>query len=461
MMPTLSLSGPRRASSGTSPSSLPGLAWVLVLLALIAAMTAAPAWAGPKIQNWQTPAGTRVYFVESHALPMLDVQVDFSAGAAYDPPGKSGVSSLTAGLLDGGTAGRLGPLDEAAISNRLADLGALLRAGADQDRTSVSLRTLSAPAQREPALALLADVLSAPSFPVAVFERDRARTVSALKDSLTQPETLAVRAFWRTLYPGHPYGAQSTPEGLEGLTRDDLLTFWRGHYRADRAVITLVGDLSRQDAEAIALGLTQGLPQEGAAASLTLPAVAPVQGGVVSEAHPATQAHLYLGMPAIAKGDPDFFPLMVGNYILGGGGFVSRLTKEVREKRGYAYSVYSTFAPLRGPGPFYISLQTKRSQADEALKVVRETLDRFLAEGPTAAELQAAKANLEGGFPLRLDTSRKLLDNVANIGFYGLPLDYLDTYTRRVEAVSVADIRAAFARHVKAGQLVTVKVAAE
>ena len=161
------------------------------------------------------------------------------------------------------------------------------------------------------------------------------------------------------------------------------------------------------------------------------------------------------------RGDPDFFPLTVGNYILGGGGFVSRLTKEVRDQRGYAYSVYSYFLPSQVAGPFEIGLQTKRSQATDALKVVRQVLAEFLAKGPTAAELRAAKANIVGGFPLRLDSNKKLLDNVAVIGFYGLPLDWLERYSQRVEAVTVADIRAAFARRIDPAHLVTVKVATD
>jgi zinc protease len=176
-------------------------------------------------------------------------------------------------------------------------------------------------------------------------------------------------------------------------------------------------------------------------------------------AHPAVQAHLLVGLPALKRGDPDFFPLAVGNYSLGGGGFVSRLMKEVRDKRGLAYSVHSYFQPLQQLGPFQMGLQTKKTQADDALKVAREVLASFLEQGPTETELQAAKQNLIGSFPLRLDSNRELLENVAMIGFYGLPLDYLDRYPENIEKVTVADIKAAFARHVRPEHLVTVVVA--
>ena len=178
-------------------------------------------------------------------------------------------------------------------------------------------------------------------------------------------------------------------------------------------------------------------------------------------AHPADQAHVLIGLPALRRGDPDFFALQVGNYTLGGGGFVSRLMREVREKRGFAYSVYSGFVPLEQLGPFQISLQTSKEQANEALRVVRDVVSGFMADGPSEDELRAAKQYLSGSFPLRLDSNRKLLDNVAVIGFYGLPLDYLDSYVDKVEQVTAADVRAAFARHVLQDKLVTVVVGGE
>ena len=422
-----------------------------------AALAVTPlAQAAPVIQHWQTAGGARVYFVESRALPIVDVQVDFSAGSAYDPAEKAGLASLTRGVLDLGA----GELDENAIAGRLADLGAQLGGGADLDRASVSLRTLADETKREPALAILRSVLQAPRFAPEVIERERARRSAALKDALTRPDTLAARAFWAALYPEHPYGRQTTPDGLNALTRADVQAFYAAHYRAERATVTLVGDLSRAQAETIAASLVEGLPQ-GAAAGSSLAAPQGYAPGETRIAHPSAQAHVYLGLPAIRRGDPDFFPLIVGNYTLGSGGFVSRLMKEVREKRGYAYSVYSSFSPLAQPGPFQIVLQTKGAQADDALAVAREVLARFVAEGPSAAELKAAKQNLVGGFPLRLDSNRKILDNVALIGFYGLPLDYLDRYAANVERVSAADVKAAFASHVALDRLSTVVAGGE
>jgi len=323
----------------------------------------------------------------------------------------------------------------------------------------VSLRTLSAPDKRVPAIEVLRAVLASPQFPADVFEREKARTVASLKEALTHPDVIASKAFWAAMYPAHPYGREATPESVAGLARADLLDFYRKHYTAQRAVVTLVGDLTRAQAEEIAQQITAGLPAGAGVAPLQAPQLPAASERRI--AHPAAQAHVLIGLPAVKRGDPDFFPLLVGNYTLGGGGFVSRLMKEVREKRGLAYSVYSYFMPLGQIGPYQIGLQTKKAQAGDALKVAREVLAGFLASGPSEAELQAAKQNLIGSFPLRIDSNRKILDNVSVIGFYGLPLDYLDRYAENVEKVTAAQIRAAFARHVTPENIVTVVVAGE
>jgi len=425
------------------------------LVAVAAVLTIPLAEAAVKIEHWVAPTGARVYFVETRALPIIDVQVDFSAGAARDPAGKSGLAQLTRGLMDLGA----GDLDESAIAERLADLGARLGGGADTDRASVSLRTLAAADKRGPAFDILRRVIAEPRFPEAVFERERTRTLAALRESLTRPETIASRAFWSSLYGTHPYGMQPTAESLTAIGLDDLRAFHAAHYVARSAAVTIVGALSRAEAEALALQLTEALPAGEPLAPTPDPALP--QGGERRVPHHATQAHIHLGLPALKRGDPDFYALTVGNYTLGGGGFVSRLMKEVRDKRGFAYSVYSYFAPMQVAGPFQIGLQTKRAQTGDALKVTRDVLQQFLAEGPSEVELAAAKANIVGSFPLRLDTNRKILDNVAAIGFFGMPLDYLDTYADKVRKVTAADVRAAFARHVRPEHLVTVVVAGD
>lgn len=428
--------------------------WCKILLLACCGLFSQWLAASPKIDHWFAPSGARVFFVENHDLPMLDVRIDFDAGTVRDPEGKPGVASLTNGLLDLGVQG----MDETQIADRLADLGAILGGGVEIDRASLQLRTLSADDKRIPALALMRSVLVSPQFSVDVFGREKARTIAGLKEASIRPENVAARAFWRLMYPAHPFGRDVTPEAVAAIEREDLVDFHRHHYTARRAAVTIVGDLSLEQAVILAQQLTADLPS-GDAAEADVPPVSlltePVERRI---SHPATQAHVLIGLPALQRGDPDFFALAVGNYTLGGGGFVSRLMKEVREKRGLAYSVSSHFMPLSQTGPFEISLQTRKAQADEALQVVREVLARFIASGPSEAELRAAKQNLIGSFPLRLDSNGKIVENVALIGFYGLPFDYLDRYAENIEKVTVAEIKAAFARHVSPERMVTIIV---
>lgn len=432
-----------------NPSPFAPLGALVALGALLLAVTGA-AEAGPKIEQWNTAAGARVLFVENHALPMIDVQIDFAAGSASDPAGRAGLAGLARGLLDAGTA----TLDEQAIADRSADIGAQIGGGAELDRSSLSIRSLSSPTERDAAVTLAADLLAHPAFPAEVLERERARAIAGLRESLTRPATLAARRLNEGVYADHPYGANVTPESLAAITRDDIVAFHRSRYTANNASIAIVGDLDRATAEQIAIRLTEALPRAAAPAPLRAPAMPAAAD--IRIPHPSAQAHILIGQPGLARQDPDYFPLLVGNYTLGGGGFVSRLTAEVREKRGFAYSVYSYFIPQQVAGMFQIGLQTRGSQVEEALGVVRRTLAGFIADGPTAAELKSAKDNLINGFGLRLDSNRKILDHVAMIGFYGLPLDWLDSYPRQVAAVTAEQVRDAFARRVRAEHLVTV-----
>ncbi len=423
--------------------------------ALILCLAAAPAWSLLPIQHWQTSNGVRVYFVETRNLPMLDVSVDFPAGSAYDTREKSGVAALTQNLLKLGAGG----LSEDEIARRMADTGAQFGGRVEADRAGVTLRTLTSADEMKQAIEVFARVLQRPEFPAAVLEREKARIIGAIKEADTKPETLATRSFSELVYGNHPYGLRGAGEAatVAAITRDDLVAFFRRYYTADRAVVAIIGDLDRAAAEALADTLTRELPRSSAAPEIpAVPSLARAETRVIP--HPASQSHLLIGMPGIKRSDPDYFPLFVGNYILGGGGFSSRITEEVRAKRGLAYSAYSYFSPMQERGPFVIGLQTRKDQAGEALAVVRATLKDFLANGPTADELHRAKQNLVGGFPLRIDSNRKLLDYLGVIGFYHLPLTYLEDFVPNVEKVTLADMRDAFARRVDPARMVTVVV---
>ncbi len=412
------------------------------------------AFATPHIQHWQAPSGAQVYFVEDHDLPMLDVAVNFAAGNGYDAADKIGVAGMTHGLLDAGAQG----LSEDDIARKLADIGAQMGGSFDADRAAVSLRTLSSAAERDAALDIMARVVQQPLFPEAVLAREKKSLIASLKEAETKPEHLAEKAFGKAVFGSHPYGWSTEVADVEKIKRADLENFYRAHYGAKSAVVALMGDVSRQQAEAIAQQLTGQLPQGGAS---ELPAVTrKIAASEQRIAHPASQSHILIGAPGIARNDPDYFPLYVGNYILGGGGFVSRLMNEVREKRGMAYSVYSYFMPMQQPGAFQIGLQTKKEQADEALQLVRETVRTFVEKGVTEQELRAAKDNIIGGFPLRIDSNKKILDYLSVIGFYQLPLTYLDDFTAKVDQVTSRQIHDAFKRRVDPDAMATVIVGA-
>lgn len=429
---------------------------LMMSAAMVATLVGAQAIAAP-VQSWTTEQGTRVYFIETHTLPIVDVQISFLAGSAFDTSNQVGLASMTASLLDQGAGSR----NEKEMAETLADIGAQLNTGAGMDSATVSLRTLSDPDRRTAAVGLMVDALSRPHFDGAVFKRDQARSIAALKEALTKPQVLSQRAYMAAIYPDHPYGRVVTPESMASLSRTDLESFWRQHYSAARASIALVGDLTRAEAEALAIQLTASLPADQADVPRGLPKPAATSAKVVSVEHPASQAHLVVGMPSVARDDPEQIALQVGNYTLGGGGFVSLLTKAVREDRGYAYSVYSYFDPKLVDGPFTIGLETKRAQADDALKVVNSVLGDFLRRGPTAVQLKAAQDNIAGGFPLRIDSNSKLAANLGVMAFYGLPTDWLEKYPERVRALTPEAIRTAFQKHVKPEQLVTVRTAAD
>lgn len=424
------------------------------LLPLFVLFWAVPVWAGVNIQHWTTPQGTRVYFVENHDIPMLDVAVDFPAGSRFDTADKNGLAALTHTMLGQGAGG----MSDIVIAQRLADVGAILDGVLDQDRAGASLRTLSSARERDAALAVLAAILHRPEFPLAVMQRERARMLAQLRDDESRPGEVAEKAFYQALYGNKGYGlpVAGTAKGLGRLVRDDLQAWYKARYRAGDAVISIIGDMSRAEAEQLALRLASGLPKGSAVDGMTPPAaLSPTQKRIH---HPSSQSHVLIGQIGMARSDPDYFTLYVGNHVLGGSGFDSRMMDEVRQKRGFAYSAYSYFTPMAQPGPLVIGLQTKNSQVEDAMKVARDTVARFVAEGPTEAELTQAKNNLVGGFPLRIDSNKKILDYLRAIGFYRLPLTYLDDWTRTVEGVTLEQIRDAFKRRINPDSLTVVIV---
>lgn len=426
----------------------------LVPTVLLSLLIYSNAQANPDIQTWTTDNGARVYFVHSPEIPMVDMRVVFDAGAARDGD-KSGLALLTNGLLGEGAAG----WNANQIATRFESVGAQFGNSTQRDMTAISLRTLSEKKIFGNAVELFSQILNQPDFPGSAFAREQRRLLAGLQQQKQQAGALAQKAFYRAVFRDHPYHSQPSgnEESVNELSVQDLKDFYAQYYVARNAVFAIVGAIDRKAAEQLANKVVGSLP-EGTAAE-PLPQVANLrQENEIRIQHPSAQTHILMGQPGMHRGDPDYFPLYVGNHMLGGSGLIARLSNEVREKRGLAYSTYSYFAPMRKNGPYTIGVQTKNESAQETLQVLRDTVATFINEGPTAEELEASKKNITGGFPLRISSNGKIIDYIAMIGFYQLPLDYLETFNDKVQAVSVEDIKSAFQRRIKLDKMVTVMV---
>jgi zinc protease len=403
------------------------------------------------IEKLESVKGAQAYLVQTKALPMVDIEISVDAGDRYDPAAKSGLATVVGQLMNYGAKSEKGLLTEAQIADEIADLGANLGVSVSGERAVMRIRTLSRQDLRDRAVQLASAMLSAPTYDAKILVREKQRMTTALLESETKPESVLDRRFRKSVYGNYPLANSPTVQSISNISAADLQQFHKQFYRGDRMIVSIVGDVSKTEAAEIVQGLLQRVPQSGPAIA-KLPGferspVEPLSQREVTIPFDSQQAHIAMGMTAVTRSNPDYFPLLVGNYVLGGGGFVSRLMSEVREKRGLAYSVFSYFDPGKDVGIFQAGLQTKNDQADLALDVMSSTIAQFIADGPTQSELDAAKANLMNGYPLRIDNNRKLLDNVSSIAWNNLPLDTMEIWTKQVEAVSLEQVKAAFQKY--------------
>lgn len=412
------------------------------------------ALAVPEIQHWRTKNDIPVYFIAARQLPMLDVQILFHAGSVRDA-GKPGVAQLTNALLEEGA----GDWSADVIADRFDQVGARFSASARRDAALVALRSLSEPRYLQPAVETVARLLKEPSFSPEALERVRQQMLSALQERAQSPGLIAQDAFLKTLYGNHPYAhpPEGTVESLKALQRNDVQDFYARHYTAANAVIAVVGDLDRAGAEALANTLTAGLPK-GETLAVPPAVTALTASQTLRIAHPSAQSHILIGQIGVRRTDPDYPALYLGNHVLGGNGLVAQLSQEIREKRGLAYGAYSAFSPMRESGPFAINLQTRNDQVDTALEVAQDTLRQFTAQGADATRLEEARQNITGSFALDIAGNSKLVNQLGGIGFYGLPLDYLQNYIKTMNALSLAQVKDAWQRHIQPDKLVTVIV---
>ena len=408
------------------------------------------------IQTWTLENGAKVMYVHSPQIPIVDIKVSFDAGVRRDDPGKIGVASFTGALMDTGTT----TLSEEAIRNQIARLAINLNTSTGLEHAVLDFRSQTKAEILQPALKLANQVLNQPAFDAKILKREQARSIQSLKQGQTDAGFLADRAITKFDYPEHPYGfpARISEQTIQNVKREDLVQFYRKHYVTEGAVVSIVGAVNRDQADKIAQEILKGLPRGQKHPPV---AVVNVDGGhSKSIAHPASQAHIQISLPVFTRHDPDYYTLLVGNYILGGG-FDSRLMKVLRDENGLVYGVSSSLAPYEQKGAFSIDFSTKKNEANRALKLTRETLAQFVQQGPTDAELKQAKDNLIGGFPLRFDSNGKLIAYLDVIGRYNLPLKFLDDYPEKVRHITKEDIRQAWQKRIDPNQLNTVVVGAE
>ncbi|KTC92509.1 insulinase family protein [Fluoribacter dumoffii] len=407
-----------------------------------------------KTEKWVTKNGVQVVFYPAMEVPMLDVSIAFAAGSAYDD-NQYGLSALTSSMMNQGNGGK----SASVIAETLADVGAQYKVEINRDMVVFSLRTLVAAEEMSKASSVFAQILNHPDFPDPAFYRVKKQQLMAIEQAQESPEDVAQLNFFQDLYPNHPYGhpVNGTMERVNAINKNQLIEFKQRYYVAKNSILVMVGAINSKTAHQLADQLTQELPEGQAAPAIPKAPQLP-QSQTVNIPFPSSQTMIRLGQIGIDHHNPNNFPLVVGNYVLGGGSLVSQLGVEVREKRGLAYGIDSLFVPMSGNGPFLISLSTRNKQTGEALEVIKTVLGNYLDKGPTDEELDAAKKYLTGSFPLSLSGNRSIANILLRMNFYHLPEDFLDTYTARVNAVTSQQVRQAFKQQLDPDKLLLVTV---
>ncbi len=410
--------------------------------------------AAPKIQHWMTDNGLAVYYVPVPELPMIDLRLTFDAGSARDGE-QMGVAGLTTAMLDSGTK----DMNADQLAEAFESVGANFSAGSARDMAWLSLRTLTLPEEQKKAIATWMDVIKNSTFPEKDFQRLIKQSLVGLEAEKQSPASIASKAFYKHLYADHPYAKpqNGNEETMKAMKVADLKAYYARYFVAKNGQLAIVGAVNRTQAEVLAKQIASTLKSGEKPKAIAV--VKPLEKSeVVRIDFPSSQSHIMIGQPGTKRGDKDYFALYLGNHGLGGSGFTSRLMKEVRVKRGLSYSVYSYYISMREAGPFLLGLQTKNSQVDEAIKVAMKVVKTFQKEGVSEEQLQASKTNITGGFPLRTASNDDIIGYIAMIGFYGLPLNYLDTFTATIDKISRDQVMDAYQRRLHPDKFLTVIV---
>ncbi len=404
------------------------------------------------IHHWQEN-GAQVAFVPLPELPIVDITILFPAGSAFDNE-QHGLAFLTAQMIGEDTDTQ----DAQNIHEAFENVGSKFSTEVTRDYSAVYLRTLSDHSSLTPSIDMLKQLLETTTFKEATFQREKNRLLAAIQLRDQSPGNLAQIDFYEAAYGEHPYAhpIMGTQDTIQALTTQDLDKFFSSYYARNYAVIAISGDISLRQAQNIANDLLEGLPL--GIASTQIPLVPTPQAKKDHVTFPSTQTHILLGMPAMAKGNPDFFAFSVGNHILGVSPLVSRLFSVVREQEGLAYNIASYLVTLKQPGPFVVNLQTRGNEAKKALDLAQKTLEQYIQQGPTEDEIKNAKANINGSFALGIGSNEAIVNLVAMMAFYGLPWDYYQTYRDNINAVTKEDIQRVLREYLPLSEFVQVSV---
>lgn len=394
-----------------------------------------PPAAAVTVERVTSPGGIEAWLVRDRSVPLVSIEFSFRGGAALDPAGKAGLANLTTSLLDEGA----GELDSQAFQQKIDDLSIRFSFAANPDTISGGVKTLNR--NRVEAVGLLRLALTEPRFDDDAVARMRQQQLTSFARRANDPGTIARQTWWKAMFPDHPYGrpAEGTPESVTAITVDDMRRLMAERFARDQLIVGVVGDITPAELAPLLDRAFGALPPRGKPARL--PEAIPASAGetyVVRLEVP--QSVVNFGHRGIKRDDPDWYVASVMNYILGGGGFASRLYDEVREKRGLAYSVYSYLSPQDAGGIYGGGVSTANERVGETLDVIRAEWARMRDGGVTAAELADARTYLTGSYALRFTSTDRIARTLAAVQYYDLGIDYIDRRNALVEAVTAADI---------------------
>ena len=389
-----------------------------------------------KIQQVKSPGGIEAWLVEEHSVPLLAMRFVFDGGNSQDPAGKGGVANFITAMLDEGA----GEMTAEQFQERAEELAARISFEDGRDSFYGNFETLTV--NRDASVDLLRLALTKPRFDTDAVDRIRQQLLASLAFAAKSPDKVAAKAWSAAAFPDHPYGRPSvgTVESITAMTRDDLEAFRRRIFAKDTLRVVAVGDIDAGQLAALLDKVFGDLTPKAELVAVAKTAPKPVRKLEVIEMD-VPQSVVQFGMAGVDRKDTDFIPAFVLNQVLGGGGFASRLTEEVREKRGLAYSVYSYLQPYKHAAIFGGGVATKNEEVARTLDVIRGELKRMADDGMTAQELANAKSYLTGSFALRFDTNSKIASQLIWMLQEEMGVDYVERRNPLIEAVTLDDIK--------------------